>query len=280
MPQKPRRYKRHTNQDDDLWEQAWKSPQQMDPQKKQALLDAIHQRIDTRPRNKKLFIIGLSAAAAILIAVFMRIPANSFKAVPQWQELTSADVTKKVLLQDGSKLWLAPHSAIRVNRDFTNHRNSVLTRGTVFFSVAKDAQHPFSIRINSQQVTVLGTAFTVHKLDSIDLQLTVKEGKVALDHPGGRRLLTAGQQVNTSHAVAGAVQSIDPEAADWWLQQQVRFRNISLQELLDRIESYYHVQLARGVIKKDMKVTLTWDLAVPLQQNLAVLNTLTGYNIH
>ena len=146
--------------------------------------------------------------------------------------------------------------------------------------MAKDAQHPFSIRINRQQVTVLGTAFTIHKLDSVDLQLTVKEGKVALDDQGGRRLLTAGQQVITAHALAGMVKTIHPAAADWWLQQQVRLHNISLEELLNRVETYYQVKLTYGTINPSMKVTLTWDLGIPLGDNLTVLNALTGYNIH
>jgi transmembrane sensor len=129
-------------------------------------------------------------------------------------------------------------------------------------------------------VTVVGTAFTIRKLDSIDLQLTVKEGKVALSNTGGRQLLTAGQQVITAQAKAGLVQMIDPGAADWWLQPKVRLQNISLGELLNRIETYYQVTLTHGTINKKIKVTLTWDQTVPLNENLAVLNSLTGYNIH
>ena len=267
---------------DELWQQAWNEPRGMDAAKKQALLENLHQRIDHHPRRKKLFIISVSAAAAILVAVFLKIPGNHSRTpVSYWQELASNDSAKKILLQDGSELWLAPHSSIRVYAGFNKQRNTVLTKGTVFFSVAKDAQHPFSIQINRQQVTVLGTAFTIHKLDSVDIQLTVKEGKVALDNNGGRHLLTAGQQVSTTQALAGMIQPVNPAAADWWLQQQVRLHNISLDELMNRVEMYYQVKLTHDAhINKAMKVTLTWDLALPLQENLSVLNTLTGYNIH
>lgn len=183
------------------------------------------------------------------------------------------------MLEDGSVVWLAPHSSVKVYANFLKKRSTVLSKGSAFFSVAKDASHPFTIGINRQMVTVVGTAFTIHKLDSVDLQLTVKEGKVALNNAGGRQLVTAGQQVCTTQALTGKVIVIDPAAADWWLQRQVRIQNITLEELLNRIEMYYQVKLTYGSINKKKKVTLTWDQTISLNENLAVLNSLTGYKI-
>jgi len=269
-------------QPDDGWQQAWDNPEQMDAARKQALLNTLHQRMDVYGRRRKqLFFVGLGAAAAILVAVFIRIPGSSLRAtMSSWQELASNGVPKKVSLADGSVLWLAPHSVIRIHPGFLQQRNVLLAKGTVFFSVAKDEQHPFSIAVNSQQVTVLGTSFSLHKLDSVDMQLTVKEGKVALDNGSGRRLLTAGQHVMTAGAATRTIDTIDPAAADWWLQRGMRWHNITLEELLNRVETYYQVKLSYGAINRKMKITLTWDLAIPLKDNLDVVNSLTGYNIH
>ncbi len=282
MPRRSRQNKKNISNQDAQWQQAWQSPGQMGMQKKQILLNSINDRIDNRRRQKKrFFFIGLSAVAAILVAIFFRMPGNgSAINTNAWQELASADHSKKILLEDGSVIWLAPNSSVKVYTNFLKKRSTVLAKGTAFFSVAKDAQHPFTIGVNRQLVTVVGTAFTIHKLDSVDLQLTVKEGKVALNNPGGIQLVTAGQQVITSQANTGLVQVIDPGAADWWLHQQMRLQNITLIELLNRIETYYQVKLTYGTINKNKKVTLTWDLTISLQDNLTVLNTLTGYNIH
>ena len=282
MPRKSRHNKENISNQDEQWQQAWQSPGQMGMQKKQILLNSINDRIDNRRRQRKqLFFIGLGAVAAILVAIFFRMPGNgSAKAADAWQELASAGSSKKIMLQDGSVVWLAPNSTVKVYGNFLQKRSTVLTKGSAFFSVAKDAQHPFTIGVNQQLVTVVGTAFTIHKLDSVDLQLTVKEGKVALNNAGGNLLLTAGQQVITTKAKTGLVQLTDPGAADWWLQQQMRLQNIRLEELLDRIEKYYRVKLTYGTIDKRKKVTLTWDLTISLQENLTVLNALTGYNIH
>jgi len=283
MPRKSRQNRTGNNMHhDEQWQKAWREPGEIETSRKNALLNSINDRIDHNKRKRnRLFFIGISAAAAILIAVFIKVPDNGVR-TPEitWKELASNDSTQKVLLDDGSSVWLAPHSALRVYGDFVHQRTSLLTKGTVFFSVAKDAQHPFSIGVNGQQVTVVGTAFTIHKLDSVDLQLTVKEGKVALDNPGGRLFLTAGQQVNTTRAITGIIQKVDPAAADWWLQQQIRLQKITIEELLNRVETYYRVKLSHGHINSKLQVTLTWDLSIPLKDNLTVLNSLTGYNIH
>lgn len=283
MPRKSRHNKDRTNKHaDEQWLQAWNKPETMDMQKKQTILNSINDRIDNRRRRKKqLFFIGLSAAAAILVAVFIKIPkTNSTATANIWQELASADSSKKIMLADGSVVWLAPYSTIKVYSDFLKQRSTVLSKGTVFFSVTKDAQHPFTIDVNQQRITVIGTAFTLRKLDSADLQLTVKEGKVALNNTGGHQLVTAGQQVHTRKSITGHVQMIDPAVADWWLQQQVRLQNITIEELLNRIETYYQVKLTHGTINRKVKVTLTWDLTISLKDNLTVLNALTGFNIH
>lgn len=282
MPRKSRHNKDNTGNYDEQWQQAWQSPNEMGMQKKQLLLNSINDRIDNRKKLKKqFFFIGISAAAAILVAIFIKVPGNGGQVnTNPWQELASTDSSKKIMLDDGSVVWLAPWSTLKVHTDFQKQRSTVLSKGTAFFSVAKDAQHPFTIAINRQQVTVVGTAFTIRKLDSVDLQLTVKEGKVSLQNTSGNRLLTAGQQVVTNKAVTGAVHTIDPASADWWLQQQIRLQNIPLYELLNRIETYYQVKLTHDTVDKKKKVTLTWDLTISLHDNLKVLNTLTGFNIH
>jgi transmembrane sensor len=283
MPRKSRHNKNNimSNQDEQ-WQQAWQTPGQMGMQKKQILLNSINDRIDNRKKKiKQFFVIGLSAAAAMLAAILIKLPGNgSQPKATVWQELASTDSAKKIILEDGSIVWLAPWSALKVHTDFQNRRSTALSKGTAFFSVVKDAQHPFTIDVNEQQVTVVGTAFTIRKLDSVDLQLAVKEGKVSLKNTSGNQLLTAGQQVVTGKAITGRVQTIDPASADWWLQQQIRLQNITLKELLNRIETYYQVKLTYGTIDKNKKVTLTWDQTISLHDNLTVLNTLTGFNIH
>ncbi len=280
MPRKSK--SKHTPQEDQQWQQAWEQPDGIEPDRKELMLHNIHQRLDgSRRKKKQLFYIGLSAAAAILVAVLIKIPWTPQEVpVEAWTELVSTDSTRKIELADGSVLWMAPRSVVKVYPDFRNKRNTLLTRGTVFFSIARDTTHPFSISVNNQEVTVLGTQFTINRLDSTDIQLTVKEGKVALSNTNGRNVLTAGKRVITHHGKSGGVQTADPLTADWWAQPEIRLYNISMETLMHCIESYYGVVLSKGPINPAMKISLTWNMTVPLAENLKVLNALTGYNIH
>jgi transmembrane sensor len=269
---------------DDDWQEVWRNPDEIDPAKKRALLEGIHRRMDEgrgtaagkSRRTPSLLFIGLSAVAAALIILFVKfntppVPVN------QWRELASNETSRKITLDDSSIIWLAPHSVVRVYPDFSGHRTTSLVKGIAFFKVTKDEQHQFSVAIDQQKVVVLGTSFMIRKLDAKDLQLMVKDGKVALDNSGGRQVLTAGQQINTTRP---AISSIDPSEADWWLQEQVRWHNVALKDLLSRLEDYYQIKLTRGKINEELKVSLTWDMTISMEKNLAILNALTGYNIH
>ena len=273
---------------DDDWQEAWRNPDKMDPAKKRALLEGIHQRMGegrgtaagtgrgkvlgmSRPATR-LILIGLTSVAAALIILFICF--GTFAPVPEskWRELASNETSRKITLDDSSVIWLAPHSVVRVY-----HRTTKLVKGIAFFNVTKDEQHQFSVSVNQQKVAVLGTSFMLRKLDAKDIQLTVRDGKVALNNSTGRQVLTAGQQINTMQPT---VKSVDPSDTDWWLQEQVRWHNVALKDLLSRLEDYYQIKLTHGPINDELKVTLTWDMTISMEKNLTILNALTGYNIH
>ena len=100
MPRKSRHDKKNNEQADEQWLQAWDSPEAIGMQKKQILLNSINDRIDNRRKQRKqFFFIGLSAAAAILVAIFIKMPGNDLPAQANaWQELATTDSAKKIML--------------------------------------------------------------------------------------------------------------------------------------------------------------------------------------
>jgi transmembrane sensor len=266
---------------DDDWRKAWENPEEIDPAKRKALLDSLHHKMDAG-RNRRLRVISFftaaAAAAAVVIFLFVRTMITPIP-ITQWREIASNTTMLRVTLDDSSKLYLAPHSTIRVYPKFTTRRSVDLTKGIAFFDVRKDDNHPFTVAAGPQSITVLGTAFSVQRLDSINIDLMVRDGKVALDVPNQTRriLLTAGQTVNTA---TWQTAQVDPKETDWWLQQKLRWHNIALGDLLQRLENYYRTRLTYGTIDKQMKVTLTWDMTLSLEENLGLLNSVTGYSIH
>lgn len=267
---------------DEQWQQAWQKPEQLASEKKQAMLQAVYERVDNAAYyRRRVLYISTGAVAAVLVSFVIRFTLQRKELVPvtEWNTIASNGEKKMVQLADGSVIWLAPHSAVQVYPAFSKQRSIILNKGTAFFNVAQDKVHPFSVAVNAHQVKVLGTAFTIDRKDTVDLDLTVKEGSVALNGKQVQIVLHGGEQVSTFNARASQVQKTPDISADWWLQQEARLLDVSVKELLVRVESYYHVKLHAGKMKEDTKVTLTWDFTQSMEKNLAVLNLLTGSNI-
>ncbi len=277
-----KRHRKHQSADK-LWQQAWEKPEQLSPGKKQVLLDAIHERIGSSGHHRRrVLYITACAAAAVLAALVLGFAwlQGSRLPVSKWNSVVSNNDKREIELADGSVIWLAPHSALRIYPSFTDQRSVVMEKGTAFFVVAPDKVHPFSVAVNKHQVTVLGTRFTITVKDTANLLLMVKEGAVALSDEQKQVVVHGGEQVNTTHSMIGDVHVTPVIPADWWLLPKIRLFNVSLEELLNNIEAYYHVKLDTSGVKRTTRITLTWDFTQPLETNLVVLNQLTGNSIH
>lgn len=95
---------------------------------------------------------------------------------------TGKGETKVVALKDGSVVTLNTASEIRVN--FSDSVRAVdLVRGEALFDVAKNKARPFVVAAGSTQVRVVGTRFTVRRMDAVPVQVVVREGIVDVFKP-------------------------------------------------------------------------------------------------
>jgi transmembrane sensor len=98
------------------------------------------------------------------------------------QELTTSSTLgniQKVLLEDGSLVWLKNNSSLTYPDRFTGKIRKVVLHGEALFEVAKDASHPFVIQCGELTTTVLGTSFNI-KSGEKDIEVVVLTGKVSL----------------------------------------------------------------------------------------------------
>ena len=68
----------------------------------------------------------------------------------------------KLILPDGSKVWLNSESSIRYPVSFSNKERKVFVTGETFFEVAKDKTKPFRVVAGDVTVEALGTQFNVN----------------------------------------------------------------------------------------------------------------------
>jgi transmembrane sensor len=124
----------------------------------------------------------MKVAASIIIMLLISVFAYRFSMNRQSLGLqtihNSTANVKKVLMEDGSVIYLNRRASVTYAEGFKNERNLEL-KGEGFFEVKRDENHPFVIKANQCKVTVLGTSFSVNS-DSTKVEVIVKTGKVEL----------------------------------------------------------------------------------------------------
>lgn len=94
-------------------------------------------------------------------------------------EATSGDGIEKVLLPDGSVIWLKAGSRLVYPLAFDGMDRIVTLQGEALFEVAKDPDHPFVIHSGDITTTVLGTSFNIRNT-SDHTEVFVLTGKVSV----------------------------------------------------------------------------------------------------
>jgi len=147
----------------------------------------------------------------------------------------------KVILPDGSAIWLNALSSLRYPTSFTNqeHRKVELT-GEAYFEVAKDKTRPFVVSCNNQTVHVLGTHFNINGYtDEGVTRTTLTEGAVRVTSGQGSVNIKPGEQ-----ALLGADQKLtvsvgDTEEAVAWVNGNFVFNSRDLGTIMRSVSRWY-----------------------------------------
>lgn len=98
-------------------------------------------------------------------------------------QATASGNINKVLMSDGSIVWLKGNSILTYAEKFSGSERRVTLQGEALFEVAKDPAHPFIIQCGELTTTVLGTSFNI-KSSERNIEVLVLTGKVSLTAAG------------------------------------------------------------------------------------------------
>jgi len=102
----------------------------------------------------------------------------------------------KLILPDGTKVWLNTASTLRYPVRFGNHERRVILNGEAYFDVAADKNKPFFVQCKESEISVTGTQFNVSAYaDEGKVKTTLVEGRVAVSYQNQRIQLQPGDQV-------------------------------------------------------------------------------------
>lgn len=95
-----------------------------------------------------------------------------------------SDTAQRIILPDGSLVWLEQKARLQYGRDFSDSDRKVYLVGEAFFDIKKDPSRPFFVFTNSITTKVLGTSFRVRAYASDKKAVvTVNTGKVSVYKP-------------------------------------------------------------------------------------------------
>lgn len=151
----------------------------------------------------------------------------------------------QLTLPDGTKVWLNSASSLRYPTAFTGKQRVVELEGQGYFEVAKNADQPFRVMVNTMEVQVLGTHFDVMAYkDEASINTTLVEGSVQVKEGEALRLLKPGQQAvlqHDSHALT--VQEADVNKVIAWKNGLFVFNNMTLTAILREVARWYDMEI-------------------------------------
>ena len=167
----------------------------------------------------------------------------------------------KILLADGTIVWLNAESTLRYQPNFNDSVRSIALVGEAYFQVARDSRRPFVVASGDLQTTALGTSFNVRHFagDSVAV-VFLEEGKVDVvrtDNPGTSILLEPGNGV-VSRVDRSDLRKFNDRAYQWtsWKDGVLLFNNASLHEVIKTCERWYSVTFSiHGSPPSDWKFT-------------------------
>jgi ferric-dicitrate binding protein FerR (iron transport regulator) len=237
-------------------------------------------------RNNKIFYIHrrrMAAVAAIVIpllgiSLFLLRPEAKRAAAETRKEqtgevLSRAGVRTRLVLPDGTKVWLNASTRLRYAQLAGSATREVELEGEAFFDVAKDPQRPFIVHADSREIKVLGTEFTIKSYpQDPTIEATLLKGAIEITRKGNpntpRVILKPNEKLVFNkhlspvrpHTVDSmirrslmtppdiAVNSIplnipDSEKVETgWVYNKLVFNGDSFKELSEKMERWYNVR--------------------------------------
>lgn len=175
---------------------------------------------------------------------------------PAYQTIkTPAGKSIRLLLPDGSEVWLNASSMVRFPRRFEGERREVFAEGEVYFKVERDVDRPFIVNSDLQSVKVLGTEFNIDSYnDSDEVRTTLVSGEI--------EVLTEGENLGVSPGVQAVLnkknlkiqsKKVDITDVTAWKDGFFRFNNIDIKTIMKQISRWYGINVKfQGAVSDDL----------------------------
>lgn len=153
----------------------------------------------------------------------------------------------RILLPDGSKVWLNSASSLKFPVAFTGSDRSVQLTGEAYFDIAPIRSKPFSVAVNGIDVQVLGTEFNIMAYpEEGPVKTTLINGGVRVSgHTAGvasSLTLQPGQQAMLQDS--WLISTPDLKEVLAWKEGEFRFKNTPIKVIMRQFARWYDMEVS------------------------------------
>jgi transmembrane sensor len=229
-----------------------------------------------RRQKRNAWVRRLAAAAiigGIIFGAWKFFPSQNKTATARAETVNEVETKKgvrgtKVVLPDGSQVWLNSESRLVYGRSFNDSLREVELEGEAYFDVVRDHKKPFVVHTSGIDIRVLGTAFNVKSYSAEPtIETTLVHGMIEIvrkNQPGApRKILHPHQKDVFNKSAVGTAQKTEivgvipadtvtklpQNLADTsivetsWVYNKLRFEKESFDKVAMRMERWFNVKI-------------------------------------
>jgi len=174
----------------------------------------------------------------------------------------------KILLQDGSTVWLNAGSKLSYSSDFNNKTRKLRLEGEAYFEVAKNPKIPFEVFTNDLVITAIGTSFNVVAFSNVGVQrIALNSGKVKIEcldsannvcAPG--YLIPGDQALFSNQSRSISISKFVGSDPFGWKDGRIVFHHATMNEVIDVLTRWYNVEFEiSGDLKQEWNYSTTFE---------------------
>jgi hypothetical protein len=151
----------------------------------------------------------------------------------------------QVQLPDGTQVWLNAASSLKYPVHFAKTERRVELTGEAYFEVVHNANVPFKVISNNQEIKVLGTHFDVKAYSDDDaVSTTLLQGSVLIHNLAMNKsqLLIPGQQANLTQT-SMQVSQVNTKQVISWKKGYFLFANMDIRNIMKLLSRWYDVDV-------------------------------------
>lgn len=165
--------------------------------------------------------------------------------LPEYNTLVvPAGAEYRLLLSDGTRVYLNAASELRYPTRFTRENREVFLKGEAYFEVSSDTSRRFIVRTTELDVLVYGTSFDVNAYEgNREVVATLTSGKIKALCRDQEYELVPGQQLRYDLTTGNTeVEEVRTEMYTCWKDGYYYFEAVRLEDIMQMLSHWYNIE--------------------------------------